>query len=102
MVIFKDKIFLIEFDGEQHFDFIPFFHKNIEKFNKKQELDIRKTALALSYGYFVIRIAYPDYNDLESILMEILNGPDPKCRLAFSDDDMYDWLLAGVKIKLAQ
>lgn len=93
--------YIIEYDGEQHFEYTPYFHETEEKFALKRGIDIHKTTLALNQRYFFIRIAYTDYDDLEDIILEIINDPAPTCRLSFSDSNMYDWLLDGVRSKLA-
>lgn len=65
--ILTEKKILIEFDGEQHFKFIEFFHENEEKFGKLQSVDVMKTVSAVNQGYRIIRIAYNIINLTEYI-----------------------------------
>lgn len=37
---YNDYHFVTEFDGKQHFQYIPFFHGDIDGFKERQEVDI--------------------------------------------------------------
>lgn len=72
--IFKNNrlVCLLEYDGEQHFHQVPYFHKTIFDFKQTQEWDRRKNAYCLRKGIPLIRIPYWDYDilTLERILTE--------------------------------
>ena len=62
---------LIEYDGSQHREYVPHFHKTEENFLKAVERDKIKEELALSNGFNIIRI--PDtYNKSLSIILKNL------------------------------
>ena len=62
---------LIEYDGVQHNEYVPHFHKTEENFLKAVERDKIKEELALSNGFNIIRI--PDtYNKSLSIILKNL------------------------------
>lgn len=46
----------IEYDGKQHRQFIPHYHKSIKQFEKSKERDIRKEKLCQKNGIILIRI----------------------------------------------
>lgn len=46
----------IEFDGEQHFKYIKYFHKTKNGFNRSKESDIDKTIYVLENGERIMRI----------------------------------------------
>ncbi len=93
----NDKVFIIEYDGIQHFQYVEFFHGTPNEFQRKQNVDITKTSEALKRGYYFIRIAYSDIAMTEEIIDEIINDPSPTSLLSFSDDSMYSWLLDPLK-----
>lgn len=59
------KHLLIETDGEQHFQFIPNWHKTRENFKEKQNRDIFKNDFAKQKNIKLLRIAYKDNNSTE-------------------------------------
>lgn len=69
-----DKIkWLLEYDGGQHFKYVPFFHDdNIETFYEHQNIDIIKTKSAIEEGYYVIRIDYTQINNIQSHIEQAL------------------------------
>ena len=54
----------IEFDGKQHFEYTPYFHKTISGFKKQQEWDRRKNKYCLMHNITLIRVPYWDLEDL--------------------------------------
>lgn len=62
---------LIEFDGEQHFKFIPKFHKNIEMFHTFQERDKIKNKYALDNNIQLIRIKFNQQSIIPSLLSNL-------------------------------
>ena len=91
----NDKKYLIEFDGIQHFNYNKSFYKTEEQFVRRQEIDIFKTVNALKNGYILIRIAYSDINNIETILPEAITNP--VSQLILSDREKYTWLLEAIK-----
>ena len=51
-------ISLLEVDGQQHFKFIKYFHKNKFNFMKAKEMDRKKNAYCLVNNIPLIRIPY--------------------------------------------
>lgn len=62
----------IEVDGEQHFHYIPHFHKNEIGFRKQREYDRRKNSYCLGHSIMLFRIPYWRVKDIET-LSDILN-----------------------------
>ena len=54
----KNKIILLEYDGEQHFMFTQYFHKSSLDFRRQKEYDIRKNKYCLNKKIPLIRIPY--------------------------------------------
>lgn len=50
--------FLLEFDGKQHFEFTPYFHKKKADFHRQQAWDIKKNRFCLEHNIPLIRIPY--------------------------------------------
>lgn len=92
---FDNKVMIIEFDGEQHFLFPNFYHKDDdltifeskahkvgtknksflsgeEKFKKQQTADYVKTKWAIDNEIFILRIDYLNFNNIKTILFETL------------------------------
>lgn len=55
---------LIEYDGEQHFNFTPFFHKKLSDFKRQQEWDRRKNEYCIEHNILLIRIPYWDLDNI--------------------------------------
>lgn len=53
-----DKTFLIEFNGEQHYKYIKFFHKNKETFKEQQIRDKIKKEKAKEFGYPLLIVPF--------------------------------------------
>lgn len=51
---------LIEYNGIQHYQYTPFFHKNKKAFKEQQSRDKRKRRLAKKYRYKVITFKYDE------------------------------------------
>ncbi len=61
---------VIEYDGEQHFKFIPLWHKTEKGFEEQQERDNIKTRYYQQNNIKLIRIPYTRYDDIEQILYD--------------------------------
>lgn len=61
---------VIEFDGQQHFEFVKKFHKTHEQFIKLQARDKIKNEFATTVGMSMLRIRYDQQNDIQKILQQ--------------------------------
>ncbi len=77
-------VFLIEADGQQHFEHVPRFHKTITEFHEAQERDRRKNAYCLAKGIPLIRVPYWDYDKLT--LDRLLTCQDYRVKSKFHSD----------------
>lgn len=59
---------LIEYQGEQHTNLIPYFHKTEEHFEDQQKRDKIKKEYAVDNGYTFIEIHYHEFDNIEKIL----------------------------------
>jgi Zn finger protein HypA/HybF involved in hydrogenase expression len=83
---YNSKWFIIEYDGSQHFEYVPYFHVDIEDFLNDQSIDHLKTQNALQEGYCVIRI---DYTQLSNIPYHIDRALEMMSHLYLSTPEMY-------------
>lgn len=61
----------VEYNGRQHYDFIPFFHKTKETFRNQQYRDELKRRMCKNNGIFLIEIPYTvKVEDIESFIRE--------------------------------
>lgn len=63
-----DLVFMIEYDGIQHYEYTPFFHRSQKDFYEQVERDRLKDEYCSKNNIEMIRIAYWDYDNIESIL----------------------------------
>lgn len=77
---------LIEFDGQQHFQYTPYFHKKIGDFKRQQEWDRRKNSYCLEHGVMLIRIPYWDIDNLT--LSSIFTTPQYRVTSRFHNDNL--------------
>jgi len=82
--------YVIEFDGVQHFKFVEYFHKLVNVFIERQEVDILKTITALKHGYNVIRI---DYKQIDNISFHISEAIKLKNITYFSTPELYPHII---------
>lgn len=61
---YQGKLYLVEIDGRQHFEFSKHFHKSQRGFQKCQQTDLLKMQVAYAAGYRMIRI---DYTQLDRV-----------------------------------
>lgn len=57
-IVVPDRKLILEYDGEQHFQYVEFFHKTLEGFKEYKEKEIFKEAVAKKNGYKVIRFSH--------------------------------------------
>lgn len=55
-----EKNLVIEYNGEQHYKYVPYFHKNEENFKKRKDYDEFKYKSIIEHG---IKLLIIDYND---------------------------------------
>ena len=77
----------IEFQGIQHMEFSPFFHKNRSDFLKAQERDRIKISYCLSHGIKLYCIPYWDLEKLKNF--EDLLKPEYLAHSKFHNDDTW-------------
>lgn len=58
---------IIELDGRQHFEYIPYFHKNQQNFLKSQERDRRKNSYCLANKISLYRIPYWEIDNIKTL-----------------------------------
>ena len=64
---------LIEYQGGQHEQYIPYFHKNKTNFKKQQQYDMLKKEYAKQNNINLLEIWHYDFNNIEIILKKELN-----------------------------
>lgn len=62
----------IEFDGQQHYEFVEFFHRTMENFNLRQQMDIEKNQYCIKNNISLYRIPYWEEEHINKILSQIL------------------------------
>lgn len=82
--------YILEFDGSQHFEFTPWFHRSKRSFYIKRRRDLLKSSVALMSGYHLIRIAYNDLVKAQDIIKTVIRE---KTRLYVSNKEKYSYLL---------
>lgn len=95
---YQDKEYLIEYDGLQHFQRSPFFHKQESDFEQLQLNDINKASIAIDSGYHLIRIpyTYEDEDEVKQIIDYALTTDGP----TFADTDMYTNMIASLGLTI--
>lgn len=86
---YNKKKYLIEYDGEQHFQFVRKYHKHRSEFIEKQLIDRIKTYIAWTSGYSIIRI---DYTQLTNIKYHILNAINNDSLVYLSEYNLYKYI----------
>lgn len=94
--IFQNRYYLLEFDGQQHFEYNEFFHNhNEEDFEHRQQTDILKTNAALRLKYCVIRI---DYTQIDNIEQHIRNALNENYWLYVTNTFLYKYILDNIRV----
>jgi len=86
-----EKIYLVEYDGNQHFEYTPIFHSSERRFHQLQTRDVHKTAAALMQGYHVIRLDAKTVKEIGPHIQAALQINTS--RLYVSHPERYQWLL---------
>jgi hypothetical protein len=92
--------FVLEFDGEQHFERCGYFHKTDAQFEAQRDRDVLKTYQALKSGRRVIRFDYRllshKIDKARALFVELFTSTES---LTVSDPALYDWIRNDHKIK---
>lgn len=91
---YKERSFLLEFDGQQHFFACPYFDRR-QSFFSRQKSDVIKTQAALQAKNNLIRIDYTQINQIEKHLLTALTKDN---RLYLSTPDLYRYITTHVSI----
>ncbi len=76
-IIHNGQLIFIEYDGEQHFKYVPYFHKTKQQFSNAKGRDRHKNNYALAHKIPLYRIPYFEIDNVNSI-NDLLN---PKYRV---------------------
>jgi len=89
---YVNNLFLIEYDGEQHFKPITFFGGN-EGLIMRQCNDKIKTNYCRKNDIGLLRISYKQIDNIENIILNFMkNLKENKGLIFFSDDELYEYL----------
>ena len=72
-IVVPDKKLIVEFDGEQHFKFVPLFHKTYNGFIEYKNKEEFKEKAAKENGYKLIRFSYVNDVGDEDYVRKVLN-----------------------------
>lgn len=92
---YNGRNFVVEFDGEMHFKFMPYYHGTEKFFLYRQAIDRVKTLHALNNSYQVIRIDYSQLLKIREHLDVFLKKED---RLCVSTPHLYQGWLGGASV----
>ncbi len=91
---YNDQVWIVEYDGIQHFEENVFFHRQENEFEYKREIDKIKTFVACYTGIKMIHIDHTN-SDMESIHKHILKAFNLNNVVYYSDQSMYHCLMTG-------
>lgn len=95
IINYKGENIVIEYDGEMHFKYIPYYHITEDYFNYRQSVDKVKTFVALKNNFKVIRIDYSQLMHINHHLDTALNNLIP---LYLSNPRLYEGWFSGATI----
>lgn len=70
MININNKNIIIEYDGNQHFEFVSYFCKTKEDFERRKYLDFIKTKWAIENNFYLLRIDYKSIKNINELLEE--------------------------------
>lgn len=76
----------VDFDGRQHYEYVPYFHKTLSGFKRAQERDRMKNKYCLRNNIPFIRVPYWDLDILT--LNRLFTEPSYKVRSMYHNDDI--------------
>lgn len=59
-IVIPDLKLIVEYDGEQHFKFVPFYHKTYDGYKKYIEKERSKEFIAIEQGWMVKRFSFSE------------------------------------------
>lgn len=68
---FPEHNIIIEYDGQQHFEYVEYIHKTYEKFERNQLLDKHKEQIINTLGIKLIRFKYNESKKKDYIIAKI-------------------------------
>lgn len=95
---YNNKKICLEFDGIQHFEFVEFFHKTEEEFERRKLVDITKNEIAEKNGYLVIRISNHKFEHISNYLDSVLGNFEEDMVLYVDDELKYEYMLSTENI----
>src|SRR3989344_7474496 len=63
-----NNMFLFEIDGNQHFEFTPYFHKSMKSFEEQQKRDRLKNIFCEVNRIPLLRVSYSEGNNIPNII----------------------------------
>lgn len=87
---YNNKVFVLEVDGGQHFEYKEFLHRKIEEYQSARERDIQKQKIALQEGRKMIRIC--DVKTHDEMMKHIKKAIELAEDTYYSHPEKYDWL----------
>ena len=75
-----------EFDGQQHFEYVKFFHKKRSTFKHMQENDRRKNRYAIKNKINLYRIPYTEIDSINTI--QDMVRPQYKVKSIYHNDNL--------------
>lgn len=82
----------LEFDGEQHFEFIEYFHKTEKEFERRKEMDVEKNLIAKDNNHVVIRISNNKFEHISNYLDDVLENFEDEKFLYVDDEFRYQYM----------
>lgn len=64
----------VEYNGRQHYEYVPYFHRNKETFHNQKYRDELKRIYCRDNGIYLIEIPYTEDRQLESFLIRRLDA----------------------------
>lgn len=86
--IHDNKEYFVEYDGEQHFRKVDFFHKTEDDFKKRLIIDITKTRTIYNLGHYMIRLDY-SLTTVDQIEKHIIAAITSGKQIYFSNPELY-------------
>lgn len=86
---YNDTKICLEFDGAQHFEFVEYFHKTEEEFERRKQIDIKKNVIAKDNDHVVIRISNNKSEHISNYLINILENIKDDKYLYVDDEFKY-------------
>lgn len=89
--IYNNKEYYLEYDGEQHFTKVDFFHKTEEDFQNRRYIDICKSRTIHKLGHNLIRLDY-SLNTIEKVEKHIISALQSDQSVYYSNPELYSWI----------